>query len=141
MWRSAHGRGNLRRTGGLLVAFGALALAVGQFASMRPRGTDQGLSGALHLIEGGLSIALLVAAMAFAAAGLGGRFRLYTIVTVAVMLSFGAWSATEIPQVELGLPTPWIGVKERIFWYSYQVWFIVLAAVLLREPRSAARPT
>jgi len=30
--------------------------------------------------------------------------------------------------------TPWVGVKERIYWYSYQLWFIVLAIKLLREP-------
>lgn len=22
--------------------------------------------------------------------------------------------------VEAGLPTPWVGVKERIYWYAYQ---------------------
>jgi hypothetical protein len=50
------------------------------------------------------------------------------------MLLFGGWSAMEIPRVEEGLPTPWLGVKERIYWYSYQLWFIVLAVKLLREP-------
>ena len=50
------------------------------------------------------------------------------------MLSFGGWSAREIPRVEAGLPTPWVGLKERIYWYSYQVWFIALALKLLREP-------
>ena len=50
------------------------------------------------------------------------------------MLAFGGWSAREIPRVEAGLPTPWVGLKERIYWYSYQVWFIALALKLLREP-------
>jgi hypothetical protein len=73
--------------------------------------------------------------MGFAAATLERGFALYTIGTIAVMLVFGGWSAMEIGRVEAGLPTPWVGVKERIYWYSYQLWFIVLAVTLLRESR------
>jgi hypothetical protein len=64
---------------------------------------------------------------------LGRRFRLYTIATVALMLAFGAWSAMDIPRVEEGVATPWVGVKERMYWYAYQLWFIGLALALLRE--------
>lgn len=95
---------------------------------------EQGLTGALHVAEGMLAMLILVAAMGFAAAGLGLRFRLYTIVTMVTMLAFLAWSGIEAPRVEAGFATPWLGVKERVFWYTYQLWFAVLAVVLLREP-------
>ena len=134
VWKSAAGRPRLRTAGGLLVGFGILALTVGQFAAMRPRGAEQGMSGALHLAEGAAAMLLLLSAMGFAAAGTGRRFALYTVATIAVMLAFGGWSAMEIPRVEAGLPTPWVGVKERIYWYSYQLWFLVLALKLRREP-------
>jgi len=137
---SAQGRHRLRMAGALLIGLGVLALTVGQFAAMRLRGTEQGTSGALHLIEGAAAMVLLLAAMGFAAAALRKGFAIYTVATVAVMLLFGGWSAMEIPLVEAGLPTPWIGVKERIYWYSYQLWYIVLAVALLREP-SGARHT
>ena len=137
---SAQGRHRLRMAGALLIGLGVLALTVGQFAAMRLRGTEQGTSGALHLIEGAAAMVLLLAAMGFAAAALRKGFAIYTVATVAVMLLFGGWSAMEIPLVEAGLPTPWIGVKERIYWYSYQLWYIVLAVALLREP-SGARDT
>lgn len=136
--RSASGRPRLRVAGALLVAFGILALTVGQVSAMRPRGAEQGLSGALHLIEGAVAMVLLLAAMGLAAVDLGRKFLIYTIVTVAVMLSFGGWSAMEIPRVEAGLATPWVGVKERIYWYSYQLWFAVLAMTLLRERNVAS---
>ena len=135
--RSAGPRHGVRAAGGFIVGFGALALTVGQLASMRPRGTEQGLSGALHLVEGGVAMVLVLAAMGLAASALGGRFRRYTIATIIVMLAFGAWSATDAPRIEAGLPTPWVGVRERIFWYAYQAWFLVLSVVLLRE---GARP-
>jgi hypothetical membrane protein len=139
VWKSAGDRRRLRVAAGLLVALGILALTVGRLAAMHPRGTEQGLSGALHLIEGGAAMVLLLAAMAFAATSLGRKFALYTIATVVLMLSFGGWSAMEISEVEAGLVTPWVGVKERIFWYAYQLWFIVLAVKLLREPHDARR--
>ena len=139
VWKSAGNRRTLRVAAGLLIALGVLALAVGRFAAMQPRGIEQGLSGALHLIEGAAAMVLLLAAMAIAATALGRRFAIYTVVTVVIMLSFGGWSTLDIPKVEAGLSTPWIGVKERIYWYAYQLWFIVLAVKLLREqsePRS-----
>lgn len=130
VWRVAAGERRLRVAAALLIAFGIIALTVGQFAPMRLRGMVQGSAGALHLAEGLVEMLILVAAMGFAAA-LGGHFRRYTFLTIIVMLAFGLWSGLAISRVEAGLPTPWIGVKERIFWYAYQLWFIVLAASLL----------
>jgi len=140
VWQSARDRRRLRVAARLLIALGVLALTIGQFAAMRPRGTDQGVNGALHLIEGAAAMVLLLAAMGFAAAALGRAFALYTAATVVVMLAFGGWSTMDIPRVEAGLPTPWVGVRERIYWYSYQLWYIVLAIRLLREPTDAAAP-
>jgi hypothetical protein len=133
VWQSAAGRSRVRIVGGLLVGLGVLALTVGQFVPMRPRGTEQGLTGALHLVEGMVAMLILLIAMGFAAAAFSSRFRLYTIITITLMLAFGAWSGMEAPRIEAGLATPWVGVKERIFWYAYQLWFIALALTLLRQ--------
>jgi Protein of unknown function (DUF998) len=133
VWRSAGGSRGLRVAGGLLVGLGVLALTVGQLVPMRPRGTGQGLAGALHLAEGAVAMLVLVVAMGFATTAFGRRFRLYTLATMALMLAFAAWSALKAPRIVAGLPTPWVGVEERIFWYSYQLWFVVLALTLLRK--------
>jgi len=76
---------------------------------------------------------LVLAAMGFAGSALGRRFRLYTVATIVLVLLFGAWSGMDAPRIEAGLATPWAGVKERIFWYTYQLWFAMLALTLLRE--------
>lgn len=131
--RSAAAARRLRVAGSLLVALGVMALTVGQFVPMRLRGTEQGLIGALHLAEGAVAVLMIVAAIGFAATVLGTRFRLYSLATIVVMLAFGAWSGMDAPRVAAGLPTPWLGVKERIFWYAYQAWFMVLALALLRR--------
>ena len=133
VWRSAAARRAVRIAGGLLVALGIMALTVGQFVPMQPRGSGQGLTGALHLVEGGIAVVMIVAAIGFAATAFGRTFRVYSIATIVVVLAFGAWSGMDAPRVEAGLATPWLGVKERIFWYAYQLWFAVLALVLLRR--------
>ncbi len=132
VWQTAGSKGRLRVAAGLLTGFGVLALTVGQLVPMRPRGTEQGLTGALHLVEGAVAMLMVLAAMGFAGTAFGRRFRLYTVATIALVLAFGAWSGMEAPRIEAGLATPWAGVKERIFWYAYQLWFAVLALTLLR---------
>ncbi len=134
VWRSAAGRRALRVVGGLLVALGVMALTVGQFVPMHLRGTEQGLTGTLHLVEGGVAVLMIVTAIGFAATTLGRGFRVYSIATIVLMLGFGAWAGVSSPEIAEGLPTPWVGVKERIFWYAYQLWFIVLALTLIRQP-------
>jgi hypothetical protein len=79
-------------------------------------------------------------AMGFAAAALGRRFRVYTIATIVAMLAAGAWTSTLAPGIPQGLPTPWIGLIERVNFYGLLLWNLVLAATLWREQRRAARP-
>jgi hypothetical membrane protein len=133
IWKAAEGNRRLHVVGGLLFGLGVMALTVGQFAAMHLRGTEQGLAGAMHLVEGMVAMLMTFTAMGIAATTFGTRFRLYTIATIVLALGFGAWAGLEAPQIEQGLATPWVGVKERIFWYGYQSWFIVLALTLLRQ--------
>ena len=92
----------------------------------------------MHLVESGAASVLIVLAIGFGAAAFGTGFRWYSIATIVTVLAFGAWSGVDAPRVAAGLATPWLGVKERIFWYAYQLWFLVLALRLLRERRSQA---
>lgn len=137
VWRSAAGRRAVRAVGGLLIALGVLALTVGMFVPMRPRGMEQGLTGALHLIEGAIAMLIVFTAMGIGALAFGPRFRFYTIATMVLVLVFGFWSGTAMQRIEAGDATPWIGLIERVWWYAYQLWFAVLAVTLLRQQSSA----
>jgi hypothetical membrane protein len=142
VWKTANGDRRLRIVGGLLIALGVIALTIGQFVSMRLRGADQGLAGTLHLVEGMAAMLLIFTAMGIAATVFGPRFRVYTIATIAVSVGLAWWSLSDAPLIEQGLATPWVGVKERIFWYAYQAWFVALAVRLLTDPpRYGSRPS
>jgi len=140
VWQSAEGRRGVRIVGGILIGLGVLALTVGQFVPMRQRGTEQGLSGTLHLVEGIAAMLFLFTAMGFAAAAFGKRFRIYTIITIALILAFGVWTSTHAARLEAGSATPWLGVIERIWWYAYQLWFVVLGITLLRQHADECGP-
>jgi hypothetical membrane protein len=134
VWRSADGRRRVRVVGGVLAGLAVLALGVGLFVPMRPRGTEQGTAGMLHVVEGTLWMLGLLTAMGFCATAFERRFRLYTVATIGVVLIFLAWTGVQGPRIEAGLPTPGLGIIERIWWYAYQLWFAVLAVKILREP-------
>lgn len=73
--------------------------------------------------------------MGFGAAALGKKFRFYTIVTWAVFIVFGILTWLESPGIQKNLPTPFIGVWERINISAFMLWVIVLAIVLQRRKK------
>jgi hypothetical protein len=62
----------------------------------------------------------------------GRRFRLYSMATLAVVIVFGALAGMEAPRVEANLPTPWIGLTERITIFASLLWIGALTIRLLR---------
>lgn len=50
----------------------------------------------------------------FGRAALGKRFRLYSVATIVSFVVFGALTGIDAPGIAKNLPTPWIGVWERI---------------------------
>lgn len=140
VWQPADGRRRLRVTGGVVVGLWILAFTVGMFVPMQPRGTEQALTVRCISWRGVWMLGLLVA-IGFAAAALGRRLAVYTLSTVVVVLVFGGWAGMASARIEAGLPTPWVGVIERVCWYAYEIWFAVLALRLLSEPTEAAFPS
>ena len=146
IWASAGGRRSLRIAGGLLLAYGLLGLAW-PFASMHQREVLAAGGGTLadtgHLVLGGITVALMFAAMAFGAAAFGMRFRIYSIVTIVILLAFGALTTADASRVAANLPTPWVGLWERINIGVFLLWVVVLAIALMRsglnDQRSAIR--
>lgn len=141
IWITARGSRLLRVLGGLMIAYGVFnmfpwppmhqreVLAVGG-------GT---LTDALHLVWSTVAVLCMLAAIGLGAAALGGRFRLYSIATIAILLVFGALTAMDSPHLQANLPTPWIGVWERINIGAYLLWVVVLVVMLLRRPGGAPR--
>jgi hypothetical protein len=86
---------------------------------------------------GAVTEMLYLVALAFAAKAFGRQFRIYSIATFLVLLIFGALTFANAPNVGKNLPTPLIGVWERINIGVFLLWVIVLAVILLRTEPNA----
>lgn len=139
VWRSASAERRLRIAGVALVALGVLSLWAVPFASMHVREAEESLTDTLHLVGGAIAGLLLLAIIGSGAAVLGRRYRLYSIATIVVLFAFAAWSGLDGPELAADLATPWVGVKERIGVYAYQLWLAVFAVALLRRHATGRR--
>jgi hypothetical protein len=132
----------LRVVGGLLAVYGLLGVPWA-FAPMHLRGAEFTLTDTMHIVMASVTVLLMLLAMGFGAAAFGKRFRVYSIVTIVTVLAFGALTGVDAPRIAKNLPTPWIGVWERINIGVFLLWVVVLAATLLRahaeEPRHSLR--
>jgi len=134
VWKSAGRDRALRIVGGLLVTYGLLGL-LWPFAPMHQRevlaaggGT---LSDTMHVVLASATVLLMFVAMGVAARAFGTRFRVYSIASIVVLVGFGAMTFWDAPRVQANLPTPWIGLWERINISVFLLWVVVLATVLM----------
>jgi len=126
---------------GILIAiYGALGF-VWPFAPMHLRETLAAGGGTssdtMHIVLGASTEVIYVAALVLAAIALGKAFRMYSIATAVALAAFGVLTFRDAPRIGANLPTPLIGVWERINIGLFLVWMVVLAiAVWRRTARS-----
>jgi hypothetical membrane protein len=93
------------------------------------------LTDTLHIVWTAVNGLLMMIAMGFAAAALAKRFRFYSIASIAALLVTGAITSEDAPRLQANLPTPGMGVWERINVGVMMLWLVVLAVALLRLHR------
>ncbi len=111
VWLRAWNR-HLRVAGAMLIAYGIVSI-LGLFVF--PLNYDaEGAGATMHMVVTFLLMLLMFLFIGFAAAGSGRAFRLYSILTVAVSVAGAILSGMQIPRIEAGLPTPGLGLYERL---------------------------
>jgi hypothetical protein len=137
VWASAGRKRALRVTGILLIAYGAVGFVGLLFTPMHLRGAEFSATDLLHIIVTSVLVLLLLLSIGFGAAAHGRGFRLYSIATILILLVFGALTGLQGPRLAANLPTPWLGVMERMNIYSSMLWVLVLAIALLRAEKGS----
>jgi hypothetical protein len=136
--------GRLRATAGSLVGLGCFELAAAPFFPMHQRAVLAAgggtLTDTLHIMGAAVDVLFILFIIGFGANVFGKRFRLYSVGTIVILLTFGTLAGFDGPRVSANLPTPWVGVTERISVYSYMLWMGVLAIALLRRSEQAEVP-
>ena len=140
VWRSAGPSRSLRVAGGVII----VAVLFSLFWPPMHRREVLAAGGAtltdtLHIAWTAVNGVLTLLAMGLAAAALGKRSRVYSIATMVILVAAGAVTSSDAPRMQANLPTPWIGVWERVNIGVWLLWIVVLAVTLLgRAPRQAA---
>ena len=125
IWPSAQGSRSLRVIGAVMIVPAAMIPLWMIFGEA---------SIAAHLALVGVGILCWLVAMGFGAAALGKRFRIYSLVSLGLVVGFFALGFSYVPEANAGQPTPFLGLFERIGFSAYFLWLAVLAVALWRRP-------
>jgi Protein of unknown function (DUF998) len=145
VWQLARGNRPLRIVGRLLIADGILSLVwppMHQRAVLAAGGGT--LTDTLHIVWAVVTVLLMLLAIGFGASALGRRFRLYSIATMVILLAFGVLTGLDGPDISANLPTPLVGVWERINIGAFMIWVVCspsrsCASIMPRRQDRAAR--
>jgi hypothetical protein len=132
VWQSAAQKRVLRLVAVGLVGKEVLGLVVTLFFPMHLRGVETTLSDSLHGTLTLVGVLFMLLALASAATAFGRPFRLYSIVTILLLVVGGIMTGLDAPRLAPNLPTPWMGVWERANIFAYMLWVVVLSLILLR---------
>ncbi|MGE5521352.1 MAG: DUF998 domain-containing protein [Candidatus Dadabacteria bacterium] len=91
------------------------------------------LTDSLHIAFTMIIIPLMMAVMVISATLFGKNFRIYTIVSLVVLVGSGVLTGLEAPHMQANEPTPLMGLWERINIAAYMLWVIVFTMQLFRK--------
>ena len=97
---------------------------------MHLRGNTPTLTDTLHIVWAITTLLLMMMIMGFGAAAFGKAFRIYTFISFVIFIVFGILIGKEAPGIAENLPTPHIGIWERINIGAFMLWVIVFAIAL-----------
>lgn len=132
--RAACGRA-LALCGALLLAVGGIGLVATSLFPMHSRGSTTSLTDTMHIVLTALTVLCIAGAVLCAAVAQGHRFAGASIAALIVMLGAGALAAAQGADLAGGLPTPSLGLFERLSIGTWLLWVGGLALALLRRQR------
>ncbi|MFN8513357.1 MAG: DUF998 domain-containing protein [Thermomicrobiales bacterium] len=139
VWGAARGNRALRIVGGLLVVNEARGIVGTLFAPMHLRGVAGTSSDTWHMILTVVNVLCILFIIGLGATAFGTWFRRYSLGTILLLVVFGTLAGLDGPRLAANLPTPWMGVTERINIFGYMLWVAVLAVGLWRAEGTVAR--
>jgi hypothetical protein len=91
------------------------------------------LTDTLHLVWAFVHLALMLTMIGFGASVFGTGFRIFSSTIVVIFIVFGILTTIESLRLEADLPTPYLGIWERINIAAYMIWVVVFAIMLIRR--------
>jgi hypothetical protein len=133
VWKFAGQKRPLRIAGFMMILYVSIGLFWPPMHQREVLAAGGGtLTDTLHIAFTFVTVPLMLLIIGFGAAAFGKSFRLYSILTIIVLIGFGILTGLAAPRMEQNLATPWMGIWERISIGAYMVWQFVFAVILLR---------
>jgi Protein of unknown function (DUF998) len=89
----------------------------------------------LHLAWAFVHLLLMLLMIGFGAAIFGKTFRIFSLVIVLIFIIFGILTTRDSSGIEAGLPTPYLGIWERVNIGAYMLWVIVFTILMIKRKR------
>jgi hypothetical protein len=123
---------SLRVTGILLVFYGVVS-GVGPYIPMHVRGTSTVTGDLPHILITAATVLAILLFVGFGSVTRARGFLLFSIATIVAVIAGGALAGTQVARVAAGLPSPFLGLIERLNIYATMLWIAVLSIVLLGD--------
>ena len=139
VFRSAVGNRYLCIVGILLIINGLIGLTWSPMHQREVLAAGGGtFTDTWHLVMATVTVLLMFLSIGFGATAFGKGFRFYSIITILVFIVFGVLTFVEAPNVDKNLPTPYIGLWERINIAAFMAWLLVFSINLLRLEKNSS---
>lgn len=132
IWMSARENRALRFVALMFVGMALNGLLLWLLFPMHMRGNERTFTDTMHVVLSISPFALLCLGAAFVA--FKGQFKFYTVATALIVLISALWAYRFIPAVDANLPTPGMGLAERLAQYGFNAWQAALAILLVGRP-------
>jgi len=133
VFKSAGRKRFLRIVGVLLIINGLIGLTWSPMHQREVLAAGGGtFTDTWHIVMSIITVMLMFLSIGFGAAAFGKGFRVYSIATIIIFIVFGILTFTEAPNIDKNLPTPYIGLWERINIAAFMIWLFVFSIDLLR---------
>ena len=117
----------------LIAGIGVIGLVMAPYSALHVRGAEWTISDTLHIVVTSVMVLSILLAVGFGAVTLGPRFLRYSFGTLLVLVASLALIGVYGPRLAAGLPTPGLGIIERVNVYAYLLWVGALAVGLLSQ--------
>ena len=139
---ASNGKRALKIAAFMIIAKEVLGLMATLFFPIHLRGVEADFSDTMHgiLTSAGVFLCMFPAMIA-GTVSFKGKFRFYSIITMIVFVVFGILAGLDQPKYALNIPTPMMGVWERINIYGYMLWIVLFSVLLLRRSKENSEQT
>ena len=140
IWLSANGNRKLKIVASIIIIDAMIGLYWPPMHQREIIAAGGGtLTDTLHLVWAFVHLVLMLLMIGFGAAIISGKsFKIFSAAIVLIFIIFGILTAKESSGIEANLPTPHIGIWERINIGTYMFWIIVFAIFLIRRNNETA---